>query len=345
MLRILLQRGWSILQSQGPTLRFILRRCLIGLLTLTLITFIIYALIRQMPGGPETAQIAEMGLQKRISDEDLARVRRSYGLDKHWTIGYFQWMSRLILRRDLGTSFTHKKNVYYVIGERIGPTLLLSIASLMLSYVLAGPLGLYSVIRANRTDERIVSTVLFMIYSLPTFVAALALLYFFYQKLGWLPLRGMTSENHDSLPWYRQYLDIAWHMVLPVTCFTYGGLAYYARFIRSNMQEVIRQDYIRTARAKGVHPMVVVVRHGFRNTMIPMVTQLGLTLSTLLGGSVILEQIFTWPGMGRLLFESINTRDYPVIMGLTLIFSLLTLAGQLLADVLYAVVDPRIKLD
>lgn len=326
-------------------LRYLIRRGLIGLLTLTLITFIIYALIRQMPGSPATGKIAEMGLQKRITKADLDRINKSYGLDKPWPIGYLKWIDQLVLHRDLGRSYTYGEPVAKLIGDRIGPTLLLSVTSLMLSYVLAGPLGLYSVVRANRLDERIVSTFLFMIYSLPTFVAALALLYFFYQRLGWLPLRGMVSENHDSMSEAGKYADVAWHMILPVACFTYGSLAYYARFIRSNMQEIIRQDYIRTARAKGVHPLIVVVRHAFRNTMIPMVTQLGLTLPTLLGGSVILEQIFTWPGMGRLLFESINTRDYPVIMGLTLIFSLVTLGGQLLADVLYAVVDPRIKLE
>lgn len=274
-------------------LRYIVRRGLIGLLTLTMITFIIYALIRQMPGDPATSQIAEMGLQKKMSAEDFARVKKIYGLDKHWTIGYMDWVRQLVGQGNLGRSFTHKKRVGSLIAERVGPTLLLSVSSLLLSYLLAGPLGLYSVVRANKTDERIVSTFLFMIYSLPTFVAALTLLYVFYQKLGWLPLRGMVSENHRTMPAYLKVLDIAWHMTLPVACFTYGSLAYYARFIRSNMQEVIRQDYIRTARAKGVHPLIVVVRHAFRNTMIPMVTQLGLTLPTLLGGSVILEQIFT----------------------------------------------------
>jgi peptide/nickel transport system permease protein len=326
-------------------LRYVIRRSLIGLLTLTLITFLIYALIRQMPGSPATAQIAEAGLQKRITGEDLERINRSYGLDKPWPVGYMEWMRQLVFRGDLGRSYSYKKPVSSLIAERVGPTLLLSVTSLILGYFLAGPLGLYSVMRANRLDERIVSTFLFMIYSLPTFVAALALLFVFYQKLGWLPLRGMVSENHDTMSLVQKCLDIAWHMFLPVLCSTYGSLAYTARFIRSNMQEVIRQDYIRTARAKGVHPFIVVVRHAFRNTMIPMVTQLGLTLPSLLSGSVILEQIFTWPGMGRLFFESINTRDYPVIMGLTLIFSLLTLMGQLLADVLYAVVDPRVKLD
>ena len=283
-----------------------------------------------------------MDPSRKIDPADFKRMQAAYGLDKHWTIAYFGWLGKLATL-DLGRSFTHKKPVLSLIGERAGPTLLLSLTSLFLGYVLSGPLGLYSVVRANKLDERIVGTILYMLYSLPSFVAALALLYVFYQRLGWLPLRGIVSENYETLSRWGQIGDVIYHMVLPVTCYTYGGLAYYSRFIRSNMQEVIRQDYIRTARAKGVHPLKVIVVHAFRNSMIPMVTQLGLTLPTLLSGAVILEQIFTWPGMGRLFFESIGTRDYPVIMGLALIFSFMTLAGQLLADVLYAIVDPRIS--
>ncbi|MES2793394.1 MAG: ABC transporter permease [Planctomycetota bacterium] len=321
---------------------YLIRRMLIGAATLLFITFAIYGLIRFMPGNPLTAQMAEMDPSRKIDPADYKRMQAVYGLDKHWTIAYVSWLGKLATL-DLGRSFTHKKPVLSLIGERVGPTLLLSATSLFLGYVLSGPLGLYSVVRANKYDERIVSTLLYMLYSLPTFVAAVGLLYVFYQRLGWLPLRGMVSENYDTLTGWARVTDIAYHMILPVACSTYGGLAYYSRFIRSNMQEVIRQDYIRTARAKGVHPLKVIVVHAFRNTMIPMVTQLGITLPALLSGSVILEQIFTWPGMGRLFFESISTRDYPVIMGLTLIFSLLTLAGQLLADVLYSIVDPRVS--
>ena len=181
-----------------------------------------------------------------------------------------------------------------------------------------------------------------MLYSLPSFVAALFLQILFAVKLGWLPLFGMQSNNFDSLSTWGKTWDIFQHALLPVVCFTYGSLAYYSRFIRANMHEAIRQDYIRTARAKGVSPMRVIVKHAFRNTLIPLVTLIGLTLPHLLSGAVILEQIFTWPGMGRLFFEAIGRRDYDTVMGLTLIFSILTLLGQLLADVLYAVVDPRI---
>ena len=152
----------------------------------------------------------------------------------------------------------------------------------------------------------------------------------------------MVSDNYAELTPVGQIQDIAWHMVLPLLCFSYGSLAYYSRFVKANMEEAIRQDYIRTARAKGVGPIKVLVLHAFRNTLIPFVTLLGLTLPGILSGSIILEQIFSWPGMGSLFFEAITFRDYPVIMGLTLMFSVLTLSGQLLADILYALVDPRV---
>jgi peptide/nickel transport system permease protein len=174
-------------------------------------------------------------------------------------------------------------------------------------------------------------------------VAALLLQIAFHVRLGWLPLDGMVSDDYESLSQWGKFWDVARHALLPIVCETYGSLAYYSRFIRSNMQEVVRQDYIRTARAKGVPPLRVLVHHAFRNTLIPLLTMVGLTLPFLLSGAVIIEQIFSWPGMGNLFFESIRERDYPTIMGLVLMFSTLTLLGQLLADILYAVVDPRVS--
>jgi peptide/nickel transport system permease protein len=186
-----------------------------------------------------------------------------------------------------------------------------------------------------------------MLYSLPVFVAALFLQVIFAVNLRGtafeLPLFGMTSDNYEQLSFSGKVWDVAQHALLPIVCYTYGSLAYYSRFIRANMQEVIRQDYIRTARAKGVGPLRVLLHHAFRNTLIPLVTMIGLTLPVLLSGSIILEQIFSWPGMGKLFFESIRERDYPTMMGLMLMFSVLTLLGQMLADFLYAVVDPRVS--
>lgn len=324
---------------------YLLRRLLIGFVTLVMITFVIFGLIRNMPGTPLTMDLAETDPSRQISGEDLERLERIYGLDKHWSVAYFQWLGNLA-RLDLGRSFREKRPVTTVIGERIAPTLLLSVTSLVLAYLLAVPLGLYTTARSGRTDERVISTFLYMLYSVPAFVAALLLLNLFYVRLEGtalqLPLGGMTSMNYAELSPLGRVWDRLLHLILPVFCATYGTLAYYSRFVKSNLEEVIRQDYIRTARAKGVPPLQVLVHHAFRNTLIPFVTLIGLTLPGLLSGFVILESVFTWQGMGLLFLDSITNRDYPVIMGLTLMFSLLTLAGQLMADILYALVDPRV---
>lgn len=327
-------------------LHYIVRRILIGAVTLVLITFVVFGLIRNMPGTPLTYALGEVDPSRKIRQEDLERMKRAYGLDKPWPAAYVQWVGNLV-RGDLGRSLSRRQPVAWLIGQRIGPTLLLSATSLLLAYLLSVPMGLYASVRSGKPDERALSTLLYMLYSLPSFVAALLLLVLFAVRLEGtpleLPLFGMVSDNYRELSTAGKTIDILRHMLLPVLCFTYGSLAYFSRFVKSNMEEVIRQDYIRTARAKGVHPFNVVVHHAFRNTLIPFVTLVGLTLPALLSGSVILEQIFTWPGMGRLFFEAITERDYPTVMGLTLMFSVLTLLGQLLADILYAVVDPRIS--
>jgi peptide/nickel transport system permease protein len=324
---------------------YLTRRVLIAVLTLWLITFLVYGLIRAMPGDALTVNREMLGPGQKLNQEDIERARATFGLDKPWYTAYVNWLGNL-LRGDLGRSFNQKVAVSQVIGDRIGNTLLLSLTSLVLAYLLSIPIGLYASARANKPDERVVSTLLYMLYSLPAFVAALLLQVLFAVKLrdtGFeLPLFGKQSDDFNSLTTFEQVIDVAKHMILPVFCFTYGVLAYESRFIRANMQEVIRQDYIRTARAKGVGPIRILWHHAFRNTLIPFVTLIGLTLPALLSGAVILEQIFTWPGVGTLMFESITMRDYPVIMGLTLIFSIVTLLGQLLADFLYSVVDPRV---
>jgi peptide/nickel transport system permease protein len=322
-------------------INYIIRRLLIGALTLLLITFIVYGLVRSMPGTPLTITDATGDPSQTISPADYERMKRAYGLDVIWPLGYVRWLGGAV-RLDFDRSFQFKQSVTSLIGDRLGPTLLLTLPSLVLMYLLSIPLGLYSALRSGRTDERGISLVLYMLYSFPTFAAGLLLQIVFAQKLDLLPVFGMHDSDYQNLSAAGQVWDVFKHAILPIACETYGGLAYYSRFVRANMMEVVQQDYIRTARAKGVGEFRVIVVHAFRNTLIPLVTLIGLTLPALLGGSVIIEQIFVWPGMGRLFFESISMRDYPVIMGLTLVFSMMTLAGTLLADILYAAVDPRI---
>ena len=318
---------------------YLMRRMLMGLLTLWLITFVVFGLIRNMPGTP--LQLEAENLDQKIDPADIERMKKNYGLDLPWHKAYVVWLGN-VLRLDLGRSFSQRQPVLKLIGERVGPTLLISLSSLVLTYLLSIPLGLYCSAKSGKPSERAVGTLLYMLYSLPAFVAALLLLMLLSYRMDWFPLRGMKSDNYNQLGNWQQFKDVVWHAVLPIVCATYGSLAYYTRFVRANLQEVVRQDYIRTARAKGAGPLRVLVLHAFRNTLIPLVTLIGLTMPYLISGSIILEQVFDWPGMGRMYFESISTRDYPLIMGLTLLFSVVALLGQLVADVLYAVVDPRV---
>jgi peptide/nickel transport system permease protein len=326
---------------------YLARRAIFGLLTLVVITGFVYGLARNMPGTPLTVQLGETDPSRKFNPEDLERMKRIYGLDKPWPVGYAQWLVN-VARGDLGRSISRKQPVAALIAERVGPSFLISGTALLLAWLAAIPLGLYASARAGRPDERLSSLLLYVLYSFPTFVAALFLQIIFAVWLrgtAWeLPLFGMSDLPPDA-PFLTRIGDVARHMILPVTCQTYVSLAYDSRFIKANMEEAVRQDYVRTARAKGAGPWRILFRHAFRNTLIPLVTLLGLSLPGLIGGSVIIEQIFTWPGMGRLFFESIRERDYPTIMGLTLMFSALTLAGQLLADLLYCAVDPRVSVE
>jgi peptide/nickel transport system permease protein len=324
-------------------LNYLIRRGAISLVTLLLITFVVYALVRNIPGTPLTVDMATMNPGRMASSDAIAQWEKLYGLDKPWYEAYFIWLGNVV-RGDFGRSIPkNNEPVLSLIMSRLPATLMITVTSLVLTYLLSIPIGLWATARSGTTAERTVSTLLYMLYSLPAFVAALYLQLLFYSKLGWLPLFGMTSDGYSRLSTAGKAWDVFQHALLPVVCFTYGSLAYYSRFVRANMQEVIRQDYVRTARAKGVPPRRVYWHHAFRNTLIPLVTLFGLTLPHLLSGAVILEQIFVWPGIGQLFFESISQRDYDTLMGLTLMFSMLALAGQLLADVLYAVVDPRVS--
>lgn len=324
-------------------LQYLVRRAGIGLVTLLLITIIVYGLIRNIPGTPLTVDMANMNPADMASPDDIKRFERLYGLDKPVYEAYFIWLKNVITG-DFGRSIPkNNQPVLGLIMSRLPATLMITVTSLLLTYLFSIPLGLWSTAKSGTTAERTVSTILYMLYSLPAFVAALYLQLLFYTKLGWLPLFGMTSDNFATLSTAGKAWDVFKHALLPIVCFTYGSLAYYSRFIRANMQEVIRQDFVRTAKAKGVPPRRVLWHHAFRNTLIPLVTLFGLTLPHLLSGAVILEQIFAWPGIGNLFFESISQRDYDTLMGLTLLFSVMALIGQLLADVLYAVVDPRVS--
>jgi peptide/nickel transport system permease protein len=307
------------------------------LLGITLVTFVIVSLA---PGDP-VSRIQNGQMSVRISPEAYQQMLHLYGLDKPIHVRYAIWLRR-VFALDFGTSFLDHRPVIEKILERLPNTLILNLASLVLALLFAIPLGLYSALRQKSLFDRVNGTILYMLYSLPEFWVALLLILLFGVKLKWLPFYGIESYQAGEMGFFGHLWDRILHMILPTFCLTYGSLAFLSRFVRGATLEVIRQDYIRTAWAKGLGEREVVYRHVFRNTLIPVLTLLGILLPTLVSGSVILEYIFSWPGIGQLFFEAVLARDYPTVMGLSFISALLVLLSTLLADLLYAWADPRI---
>jgi peptide/nickel transport system permease protein len=324
-------------------LKYILRRLLSGLVTLWGITVITFVVIKLAPGDPLQLQY-EASQQRPISPETYNKMRAHFGFDRPIPAQYGMWLKRLATF-DLGQSFSDGLPVSRKIGDAFWPTLSVAAISIFLAFLISTPIGIYSAWRQNGAFDKVVSTVLYMLYSVPSYVVGMLLILYLGVKFDLLPFRGMRSDDFERLSPGGQVVDYAKHTVMIVICYTVGSLAYYSRFVRQNLLEVIRQDYIRTARAKGLGERSVVLKHAFRNSMIPFITLLGLTFPHLLSGSVILEMMFNWPGLGRLFIDSVFQRDYSTLMALNFITAAMVLAGTLLADLAYGLVDPRVTYD
>jgi len=320
-------------------IKYIFRR-LIGLIPLLLgITIITFAVIHLAPGKPTDM---ETQFNPKVSMEARERMMTLYGLDKPIHIQYKDWLIRL-LHLDFGISFVDSRPVMKKILERIPVTLGINLASIILILFIGIPIGVSSAVREGGFYDRSMTVFVFVGFAIPTFWLSLILMDLVGVRWGILPVSGIKSLEFEQFGFFEKIFDIARHLVLPVFVSAFGGLAGISRYMRSNMTNVLKQDYIRTARAKGLREKDVIYKHGLKNALLPVVTILGLSVPGLIGGSVIFESIFSIPGMGRLFYESVMTRDYPVIMGVLVIGASLTLLGNLLADVSYAAVDPRIK--
>ena len=322
-------------------LNYIIRRLLIGLVTLLGITFVTFLTIESAPGD-----IVELMLWERpdATDADRERLRESLGLNDPMAVRYAMWVGKL-LTLDFGESIKTGEPVTAMIKRHIWPTASVGIISLALAFLLSIPIGLYSAVRQGGAFDRIMSTNLYMLYSVPSYVIGMVLILYLGVKHDWFPIQGRYSDNYEELSAFGKFADLAHHYVLITICFTAGSLAYYSRFVRQNLLEVVQQDFIRTARAKGLPERRVIIHHAFRNTLIPFVSLLGLTLPFILSGSVILEHMFNWPGIGWLYMESVMSRDVNAIMGLNFMTAALVLICTLLADLAYGLVDPRISHD
>jgi len=308
------------------------------LLGITVITFIV---IHLAPGSP-TDSITE--LNPRASAQARENLKRLYGLDKPLHIQYMNWVRRLAMM-DLGSSFTDGRKVLDKIRERLPITILINALSLFLIIMTAAPIGIISATRQYSLFDKATTVLVFIGFAMPTFWLALLLIILFGVQLGWLPISGLQSMHAEELTFWQLFWDRSRHLVLPIFVSSFSGLAAYSRYMRSSMLEVIRQDYIRTARAKGIPERSVIYKHALRNAMMSTITIIGLAIPGLIGGSAIFEQIFAIPGMGKLFLDATWARDYPVVMGILVIGAFLTLVGNFIADIAYAMVDPRIRVE
>ncbi len=304
------------------------------------ITIVCFVVIHLAPGSPTDLQT---DLNPRVSAEAKARLQSMYDLDKPIYTQYLLWVGRLATL-DLGQSFsTDHRPVMDKIAERIPITIIINVLSMILIILIAIPIGVLSAVRQNSLFDKVTAVIVFIGFAVPTFWLALLLMILFGVDLGWLPISGIRSLNYEYLSPLAAAVDLLKHLILPVLLSAFGGLAGLSRYMRSNMLEVIRQDYITTARAKGLSERVVIYKHALRNALLPVITILGLSIPGLIGGSVIFETIFAIPGMGQLFYMSVMSRDYPAVMGILFIGAVLTLIGNLVADISYAVADPRIR--
>jgi len=320
--------------------RYIFMRLVQSLFLLVGVSMLTFAIIQLAPGG--FAQM--MGESPDATAEDTARLTELWGLDQPVHVQYLRWAEQMV-QGNFGDSLAQGRPIAEMIGERLPATIFLNIIGLILIYVIALPIGIFSAVKQYSKFDHIMTFVAFLGQAMPAFFFAMLLIYYVGMQVEWIPLAGMATIGVEwgEVSFLTWLADRSRYLIMPLVVIVFGGLAGLVRFMRASMLDVIHQDYVRTARAKGLSERVVIFKHTVRNALLPIVTSLGFAFSGLLGGSVVIESIFAWPGVGLLAIQAIFTRDYPVIMAFNLIGSIMLVIGMLVADILYVVVDPRIK--
>ena len=315
--------------------RYLLGRLGQNLLLLWLVSMIGFGVLHLAPGGP----LAQFALVPGMSQADIARIAHQMGLDRALPIQYWEWFTRL-LTGDWGRSYRDGQPVLAVIGSHLWATLELMITATLIAVLLGGWIGVMGAIRRYSFFDTLATVGAMVALSIPTFWFGLVTIYVFSVKLGWLP-----PGNRSTVGGSGGLGDYLYHLIAPSIVLALVEVAVWSRYMRASMLDVINQDFIRTARAKGLPERLILFRHAIRNALIPMITLAGLQIPTLLGGALVTETVFTWPGMGRLFLDSLGYRDYPVVMGILVFSAVMVLMGNLIADLLCAVADPRIRLD
>jgi len=314
---------------------YIIRRLLLAIVIIIIVTLIIFFVIRLLPGDPLIIYLGQQATQGSISMEELETLRIEYGLDKPIMIQYFNWMSDLF-HGDLGQSIYYHENVGVLLWDRFPITLHLGIVSLIFSNIVGITLGVLAAIRRGTWVDIVVTILAYIGVTIPVFWLGILLIYTFGLRLGLLPIAGYTSPLEDFWLSTRQ-------IVMPVLCLSIGGLATAARMMRSSMLETVSQDYIRTAWAKGLRERAVIFKHAMKNSLIPMITLIGIGVGLIFGGSVLIETVFAIPGVGRLMVTSLFAQDYVVIQSGTLVISMIIILVNLVVDISYGWLDPRIR--
>lgn len=312
---------------------YLLNRLVQSLILLVLVSVIGFAVLHLAPGGP----LSQFALVPGMTQEQLAHIAHEMGLDRPLPIQYWEWASRLVAG-DWGRSYRDNQPVLAVIAGRLPATFELMLTAIALAVVIGVAVGILGAVRRGSVFDGLATVGAMVALSIPTFWFGLIVIYVFALKLAWVPA-GSRSTVGEGSP-----LDYLHHLVAPAIVLALVEVAIWSRYMRGAMLDVISQDFIRTARAKGVSEGAVMLRHAFRNALLPMIELAGLEMPTLLGGALVTETVFTWPGMGRLFLDSLGYRDYPVVMGILMVSAVLVLIGSLVADLFSAVADPRIRL-
>ncbi len=323
-------------------LKYIGKRLLHLIPVMIIISIVIFAIVEMMPGDPVNAYL---GVGSGTTPEQQQRLREELGLDEGPVVRYGLWLKR-VLTGDFGRSLKYRRDVVDVIGQFIWNSFRLNIVAMILAFAIAIPVGIRSAVKKYGLFDNFWTVFSLTGVSMPSFFFALLLIFFIAIPTPWIPLNGMRTAIMAARGYpsrMAEIIDIGKHMILPVTVLTISSLASLTRYVRNSVIEVINQDYIRTARSKGLSEKVVIYKHAFRNALLPIVTLLGLYIPGLFGGSILLETVFIWPGIGNILYTSILDRDYSMVMAANVFYAVLMLAGNLLADVSYALVDPRVK--
>lgn len=321
--------------------RYLLLRLWQALPVLIGITIITFTFMELAPGDAVSGLL--LSAEGGSGDLDVDALRARYGLDQPAPVRYFRWMGQL-LQGNFGTRTLSGRPVIEEIGFRLPATVQLMVVAVIVSILIGMPLGVYTALRQYSVADYSLTGFVFLGISVPSFFAAIAGVYIFAVKLGWFPTSGYSTPGQDFTA-IERFFDLVHHMALPALVLAIESSASIMRYTRASMLDVIRQDYITTARSKGLPPILITIRHALRNALLPVITIIGLRLPSLFGGAIVIEGIFNWPGMGRLYLDGVTTRDVPLIMGMVLISALVIVISNIITDVTYAMADPRVRYD